>query len=133
MWYGSVSAPVELFGPSRYQWDNNYFNATLESRVKDTSALWSTVPDKLLLYDYLGCNPSKGGLFRSGPMSKGDGMVQSWVGHASFLLGSTSLSVRRMPAFFETFPVLLIDQGGTVRTVKPRISQKSRLPLAVVF
>ncbi len=86
MWYGSVSTPVELFGPSRYQWDNNYFSATLESRVKDTSKAWATVPDKLLLYDYIGCNPSKGGLFRSGPQAKGDGIVQSWIGHASLRL-----------------------------------------------
>ena len=25
---------------------------------------WEQVPDKLCIYDYIGCNPSKGGLFR---------------------------------------------------------------------
>ena len=57
----------------------------------------------------------KGGLFRSGPMLKGDGIVLNWLGHPSFEMGTLSLSVRRMPAFFETFPVILIDQGGTLR------------------
>lgn len=26
MWYGSATTPVELFGPTRYQWDSGYFN-----------------------------------------------------------------------------------------------------------
>ena len=64
-------------------------------------------PDKLVLYDYIGCNPSKGGLFRSGPILKGDGVVQNWLGHPSFEIGTLSLTIRRMPAFFETFPVIL--------------------------
>ena len=25
MWYGSTTTPIELFGPSRYQWDHGYF------------------------------------------------------------------------------------------------------------
>ena len=126
MWYGSVSAPLELFGPSRYQWDNNYFSSTLETRVKDTPKLWANMPDKLLLCDLSKLYPSKGGLFRSGPQTKGDGIVSSWIGHASFNLASTSLSVRRMPAFFETFPVLLVDQGGTVRADIPFRRAESR-------
>ena len=48
-------------------------------------------------------------------MAKGDGLISSWAGHAIFEIGTLSLSIRRMPAFFETFPVILIDQGGTVR------------------
>ena len=32
---------------------------------------WEQVPEKLILYDYIGCNPSKGGLFRSGPIKQG--------------------------------------------------------------
>ena len=68
-----------------------------------------------MLYDYIGCNPSKGGLFRSGAMLKGDGVVQNWLGHASFSMGTLSLAIRLMPAFFETFPVILIDQTSTVR------------------
>ena len=52
-------------------------------------------------------------------MYKGDGVVQNWLGHSYFEMGTLSLSVRRMPAFFETFPVLLIDQGGTLRSDIP--------------
>jgi photosystem II CP47 chlorophyll apoprotein len=124
MWYASVSTALELFGPSRYQWDTGYFSLSIERRVKSVapvffSKAWEQVPDKLVLYDYIGCNPSKGGLFRSGPMLKGDGVAQNWLGHASFEIGTLSLAVRRMPAFFETFPVLLIDQGGTLRADIP--------------
>lgn len=48
-------------------------------------------------------------------MLKADGLVQNWLGHACFSMGTLSLSIRRMPAFFETFPVILIDQTSTVR------------------
>jgi photosystem II CP47 chlorophyll apoprotein len=124
MWYGSSHSVHELFGPSRYQWDNAYFSLDIERRVKSVNLKilagslnkgWEQMPDKLVLYDYIGCNPSKGGLFRSGPMLKGDGVVQNWLGHASFSMGTLSLAIRRMPAFFETFPVILIDQTSTVR------------------
>jgi photosystem II CP47 chlorophyll apoprotein len=125
MWYGSAHSVHELFGPSRYTWDNAYFSLDIESRLKSasfneagtslTQNAWNIVPDKLVLYDYIGSNPSKGALFRSGPMLKGDGLVQNWLGHAYFSMGTLSPSVRRMPAFFETFPVILIDQTGTVR------------------
>ena len=71
--------------------------------------------DKLVLNDYIGSNPSKGGVFRSGPMLNGDGIVGNWLGHASFSMGTLSLGVRRLPAFFETFAVILIDQTSTVR------------------
>ena len=108
MWYGSLSAAIELFGPSRYQWDNGYFTLEIEVRVKSVNTIflnqaWEQVPDKLVLYDYIGCTPSKGGLFRSGPILKGDGVVQNWLGHVSFEIGTLSLAIRRMPAFFETF------------------------------
>jgi photosystem II CP47 chlorophyll apoprotein len=131
MWYGSVSTALELFGPSRYHWDNGYFSLDIERRVNLNSGIflnkaWEQVPEKLVLYDYIGCNPSKGGLFRSGPMLKGDGVVQNWLGHASFEMGTLSLAVRRMPAFFETFPVILIDQGGTVRADIPFRRAESR-------
>ena len=76
---------------------------------------WEQMPDKLVLYDYIGHNPSKAGLFRSGPILKGDGLVQDWLGNSSFEIGTLCLAVIRCPAFFETFPVILIDQGGTVR------------------
>ena len=134
MWYASASAAIELFGPLRYHWDNGYFSQDIEGRVKSSETsfvkssettittigkAWQQVPDKLVLYDYIGCNPSKGGLFRSGPIIKGDGIVQNWLGHPSFEIGTLSLAVRRMPAFFETFPVILIDQGGSLRADIP--------------
>ena len=93
MWYGSSHCTIELFGPSRYHWDNAYFSLDIEGRVKSVqlkilaislNKAWEQVPDKLVLYDYIGANPSKGGLFRSGAMLKGDGVVQNWLGHASF-------------------------------------------------
>lgn len=130
-WYPGVSAALELFGPSRYQWDNGYFSLDIERRVKSVSSIffskaWEQVPDKLVLYDYIGSNPSKGGLFRSGPILKGDGVVQNWLGHASFEIGTLSLGIRRMPAFFETFPVILIDQGGSLRADIPFRRAESR-------
>ena len=115
-WYGSAISPIELFGPTRYQWDNGVFSLEAERRVKNNEInSWSQIPDKLLLYDYLGTNPSKGGLFRSGAQIKGDGVVDSWTGHFNFESKTLALYVRRMPAFFETFPVILVDRGGTVR------------------
>ena len=124
IWYSGVTSPLELLGPSRYHWDNAYFCTEISARVKKTQATlvnlaWERLPDKLLLYDYIGCNPAKGGLFRSGPMCKGDGLVQNWLGHSNFEMGTIALTVRRMPAFFETFPVLLVDAGGTLRSDIP--------------
>jgi photosystem II CP47 chlorophyll apoprotein len=131
MWYGCVSAALELFGPSRYHWDNAYFYLDIEGRVSHVNSIffslaWEQVPDKLVLYDYIGCNPSKGGFFRSGPILKGDGVVQNWLGHASFSIGQLSLAIRRMPAFFETFPLILIDQGGHLRADIPFRRAESR-------
>jgi photosystem II CP47 chlorophyll apoprotein len=124
VWYGGVTSPLELYGPSRYHWDNAYFALDIERRVKSLDSVfinkaWEQVPDKIMLYDYIASNPSKGGLFRSGPMLKSDGVVQNWLGHASFELGTLTLAVRRMPAFFEGFPVILIDAGGTLRADIP--------------
>merc|ERR1712146_823997 len=114
-----------------YHWDNAYFSLDIERRVKSLDSVflnkaWEEVPDKLVLYDYIGCNPSKGGLFRSGPMLKGDGFIRSYLGHTNFELGTLPLSVRRMPAFFETFPVLLVDQGGSLRADIPFRRAESR-------
>ena len=117
-WYSSVSTPVELFGPSRYQWDNAYFAGDIISRVTNfgattsTDKAWENLCEKSSLYDYGPSAPSKGGLFRSGPMILGDGLLAYWLGHPCFEMGVTSLACRRMPAFFETFPVILIDKGG---------------------
>ena len=74
MWYGSAHTTQELFGPTRYSWDNAYYS--LDIRTSCSNA-WNTLPDKLVLYDYIGSNPAKGGLFRSGPMLKAEGLVQN--------------------------------------------------------
>lgn len=80
MWYGSASTVDELFRPTRYHCDNAYFSLGLERRLKNVqlngsiNAAWKQIPDKLVVYDYIGCNPAKGGLFRSGAMIKGDGI-----------------------------------------------------------
>ena len=67
--------PFELFGPTRYQWDSGYFQQEIDRRVqselaagKTASEAWSTIPEKLAFYDYVGNSPAKGGLFRVGPM-----------------------------------------------------------------
>jgi len=108
MWYGSATTPIELFGPTRYQWDSGYFQQEIERKVDSSiaqgnseSEAWSQIPDKLAFYDYIGNNPAKGGLFRSGSMNKGDGIAESWLGHPVFRdREGRELTVRRMPAFF---------------------------------
>ncbi|RUR72322.1 photosystem II chlorophyll-binding protein CP47 [Chlorogloeopsis fritschii PCC 9212] len=127
MWYGSATTPIELFGPTRYQWDQSYFKTEIQRRVQSSLAqgatpeqAWSAIPEKLAFYDYVGNSPAKGGLFRTGPMVKGDGIAQSWVGHAVFTdADGRELQVRRLPNFFETFPVVLTDQDGIVRADIP--------------
>jgi len=127
MWYGSAANPVELFGPSRYQWDQNYFQQEINRRVDVAQAngatleeAWSTIPEKLAFYDYVGNSPAKGGLFRVGPMVNGDGLPTSWLGHPVFTDGEgRELSVRRLPNFFENFPVVLEDGDGVVRADIP--------------
>ncbi|KAJ1681132.1 hypothetical protein LUZ63_023646 [Rhynchospora breviuscula] len=79
MWYGSATTPIELFGPTRYQWDQGYFQQEIYRRVSaglaenlSLSEAWSKIPEKLAFYDYIGNNPAKGGLFRAGSMDNGD-------------------------------------------------------------
>ena len=116
MWYGSAATPIELFGPTRYQWDLGFFQQEIERRVqtsladgKSLSQAWSEIPEKLAFYDYIGNNPAKGGLFRAGAMNSGDGIAVGWLGHAVFKdKQGNELFVRRMPTFFETFPVVLV-------------------------
>ena len=127
MWYGSAATPIELFGPTRYQWDQSFFQQEIAKRVQDSVAqgnsleeAWAQIPEKLAFYDYIGNNPAKGGLFRSGPMNKGDGLAVGWLGHAVFQdQTGRQLFVRRMPTFFETFPVVLFDKNGIVRADIP--------------
>ncbi|MEN9517590.1 MAG: hypothetical protein RLZZ381_178 [Cyanobacteriota bacterium] len=135
MWYGNATTPVELFGPTRYQWDQGYFQQEIQRRVETAmddgltrSEAWSTIPEKLAFYDYVGNSPAKGGLFRTGSMDSGDGIAQEWLGHAVFTDGEgRELSVRRMPNFFETFPVILTDADGVVRADIPFRRAESKL------
>ena len=127
MWYGSATTPIELFGPTRYQWDQNYFKQEIDRRVQssvangaDLEQAWSRIPEKLAFFDYVGNSPAKGGLFRTGQMNKGAGIAVSWLGHPVFKDGEGRvLDVRRLPNFFETFPVLLTDADGVIRADIP--------------
>jgi len=91
MWYGNATTPIELFGPTRYQWDKGYFQEEIERRVEASIANGATIaeayqaiPEKLAFYDYVGNSPAKGGLFRTGAMDSGDGIAKSWLGHPVF-------------------------------------------------
>ena len=127
MWYGSATTPIELFGPTRYQWDLGFFQQEIDQRVQTSLAegkslpvAWAQIPEKLAFYDYIGNNPAKGGLFRTGAMNSGDGIAVGWLGHAVFKdKDGNELFVRRMPTFFETFPVVLLDKDGVVRADVP--------------
>ena len=127
MWYGNATTPIELFGPTRYQWDQGYFQQEIQKRVQAEIAdgatveeAWGSIPDKLAFYDYIGNSPAKGGLFRTGAMNKGSGIAQDWAGHPIFKDSEgRELKVRRMPNFFETFPVVLTDSEGVVRADIP--------------
>ena len=127
MWYGSATTPVELFGPTRYQWDKGYFQEEIQRRVDSQVAAgaslaeaWEAIPEKLAFFDYVGNSPAKGGLFRTGAMDSGDGIAQEWLGHPIFKdKEGRVLEVRRMPNFFETFPVIMTDEEGVVRADIP--------------
>ncbi|MFS8803690.1 photosystem II chlorophyll-binding protein CP47 [Synechococcus sp. R55.6] len=134
MWYGSATTPVELFGPTRYQWDSGYFNQEINRRVNAAmeagmtrSQAYNSLPKSLLFYDYVGNSPAKGGLFRAGPMNKGDGIAIEWLGYPVFRdREGRELTVQRMPNFFETFPVILRDADGVVRADIPFRRAESR-------
>ncbi|KZR74017.1 photosystem II chlorophyll-binding protein CP47 [Prochlorococcus marinus] len=127
MWYGSAATPVELFGPTRYQWDQNFYRTEINRRVQSAmdegatqEAAYAAIPEKLAFYDYVGNSPAKGGLFRVGAMVNGDGLATGWLGHITFKDNAgNDLQVRRIPNFFENFPVLLEDQNGVVRADIP--------------
>jgi photosystem II CP47 chlorophyll apoprotein len=127
MWYGSAATPIELYGPTRYQWDQSYFKQEINRRVQaslaegqNLSQAYAQIPEKLAFYDYVGNSPAKGGLFRVGQMNSGDGIAKGWLGHPVFKdAEGRELSVRRMPNFFETFPVVLTDSDGVVRADIP--------------
>ncbi len=135
MWYGSATTPIELFGPTRYQWDKGFFQEEIQRRVEANLAAgnnleqaWSKIPEKLAFYDYVGNSPAKGGLFRTGAMDSGDGIAKAWLGHPVFKdKEGRVLNVRRMPNFFETFPVVLTDEQGIVRADIPFRRSESKL------
>ncbi|CAN1132426.1 Photosystem II CP47 reaction center protein [Linum perenne] len=84
------------------------------------SEAWSKIPEKFAFYDYIGNNPAKGGLFRAGSMDNGDGIAVGWLGHPIFRdKEGHKFFVRRMPTFFETFPVVLVDGDEIVRADVP--------------
>ncbi|WP_204140465.1 photosystem II chlorophyll-binding protein CP47 [Halomicronema sp. CCY15110] len=134
MWYGNAATPIELFGPTRYQWDSSYFQEEIQRQAQSAIAsgasaeeAYAAIPEKLAFYDYVGNSPSKGGLFRVGPMNDGDGIARGWLGHPVFKDGEGRvLSVRRLPNFFETFPVVLTDKDGIVRADIPFRRAESR-------
>lgn len=134
MWYGSAATPIELFGPTRYQWDGSYFKQEMVRRVQSgvsagqtEAEAWANIPEKLAFYDYVGNSPAKGGLFRTGGMNNGDGIARTWLGHPIFVDGEgEELFVRRMPNFFETFPVLLTNAQGELKADIPFRRAESR-------
>ncbi|CBI14791.3 unnamed protein product, partial [Vitis vinifera] len=69
MWYGSATTPIELFGPTRYQWDQGYFQQERYLRVG--AGLAENQNRATLKSD---------GVFRSSPR------VGFTFGHASFAL-----------------------------------------------
>jgi len=137
MWYGNATTPVELFGPTRYQWDQGYYQQEIQRRVETSIAdgatveeAWAAIPEKLAFYDYVGNSPAKGGLFRTGAMDKGDGIAQGWLGHPVFKdKDGNELFLRRLPNFFETFPVVLTDADGVVRADIPFRRAESALSI----
>ncbi|XP_038880462.1 photosystem II CP47 reaction center protein-like [Benincasa hispida] len=118
---------MEVAGEEDLKRRGGYFQQEIYRRVsaglaenQSLSEAWSKIPEKLAFYDYIGNNPAKGGLFRAGSMDNGDGIAVGWLGHPVFRdKEGRELFVRRMPTFFETFPVVLVDGDGIVRADVP--------------
>ena len=77
MWYGSATTPIELFGPTCYQWDQEYFQQEIYRRVsagiaenQSLSEDWSKTPENLAFYDYISNNLAKGASFKAGSMDE---------------------------------------------------------------
>jgi len=63
-------------------------------------------------------------------MISGDGIAVGWLGHVNFLTkGGQALYPRRMPSFFESFPVILLDERGVVRADQPFRRAESKYAL----
>ena len=66
-------------------------------------------------------------------MNSGDGIAVGWLGHAVFKdQEGRELFVRRMPTFFETFPVILLDKDGIVRADVPFRKAESKYSIEQV-
>ena len=61
----------------------------------------------------------QGGLFRASSIHHGDEIGAGWLGHPVFRGKGRELFVRRMPLFFETCQVVLVDEKGIVRVDVP--------------
>jgi photosystem II CP47 chlorophyll apoprotein len=48
MWYGSAATPIELFGPTRYQWDLGFFQQEIEKRVQTSLAEGKSLSSSLV-------------------------------------------------------------------------------------
>ena len=123
MWYGAAATPIELFGPpvtngTRITSQGSARRAQGAIAEGYSQAAYASIPEKLA-FDYVGNSPAKGGLFRVGPMVNGDGLPTGWVGHISTDKEGRDLQVRRLPNFFENFPVVLEDKDGIVRADIP--------------
>ena len=35
IWYGSAATPIELYGPTRYQWDKRFFQEEISNRIRE--------------------------------------------------------------------------------------------------
>ncbi|PHT54985.1 Photosystem II CP47 reaction center protein [Capsicum baccatum] len=110
MWYGSATTPIELFGPTRYQWDQGYFQQEIYRRVsaglaenQSLSEAWSKIPEKLAFYDYIGNNPAKGGLFRAGSMDNGDTVMELFRADVPFRRAESKYSVEQVGVTVEFY------------------------------
>jgi photosystem II CP47 chlorophyll apoprotein len=108
--------------------DQGFFQQEIDRRIRSSkvvnlSEAWSKIPENLTFYDYIGNNPAKGGIFRAGAMDNGDGVAVGWLGHGVFRdKEGHELFVRRMPTFFETFPVNIIKCSPNCARWLPIIS-----------
>ena len=121
----SISPSYSILALNPFSYGTVVAHHTIAGAVGLGIGLWHTSnrPDNFIftlvkmfsIESVLSSSIAKGGLFRSGPLIKGDGIIENWTGHPEFSIENINLSVRRIPSFFETFPVLLIDKGGSLR------------------
>ncbi|EEF38459.1 conserved hypothetical protein [Ricinus communis] len=104
---------LELCGMVQQLLRLNYLVPLVINGIKDTSS-------KKYIEELVLGWPAKGGLFKVGSMDNEDGIAVGWLGHPIFRdKEERELFVRRMPTFFETFPVVLVDGDGIVRADVP--------------